>query len=100
MTVAQTILAQLGGSRFQFMTGAKDFIGSGDTLRFTISRAKDGINLVSIRLDASDTYTIRFMRRSRSNPTDTQLIHESSDVYAEDLEDLFVESTSLYTRFH
>lgn len=99
MNVAQTILSQLGGKRFQVMTGAKNFVGTPDTLRFTLPpNAKDGIDLVSIRLDASDTYTVRFMRQGRSLQNEAQLIGESSDVYAEDLEELFTSSTGLYTR--
>jgi len=99
MTVAQTILSQLGGKRFQVMTGATNFLGTADTLRFTLpSNAKDGIDIVSIRLDASDTYTVRFLSRSRSQQNEATLISESTDVYVADLEELFTTATGLYTR--
>ena len=99
MIVAQTILSQLGGKRFQLMTGETNFVGTADTLRFTLpSTGKDGIDLVSIRLDASDTYTVRFLSRARSRQNDAKLISESSDVYAADLEEVFTTATGLYTR--
>jgi hypothetical protein len=37
MTVARTILDQLGGARFVAMTGAREFVGSADSLTFKVS---------------------------------------------------------------
>ena len=64
MQVAQTILEQLGGRMFGVMTGAKNFVGSQDSLSFRLPSnfAKDGINAVRVTLDPSDTYTVRFMK--------------------------------------
>ena len=88
MTIAATILHQLGGARFAFMTGAKTFIDSGDTLRFTLPRPRA---LMSITLDASDTYTVRRLSRT-GRETDRR-----DGVYADQLRDVFTSMTGLYT---
>ena len=36
MTIANTILEQLGGNKFIAMTGAKNFVSDGNTLRMTL----------------------------------------------------------------
>ena len=36
MTIANTILEQLGGNKFIAMTGAKNFLSNGSTLRMTL----------------------------------------------------------------
>ena len=36
LTVANTILQQLGGNKFRVMTGAKNFVGSNDALTFRL----------------------------------------------------------------
>jgi hypothetical protein len=61
--VPLTILKQLGGYRFQAMTGARDFVGSEKELWFRVS-GKDTVtdrhvNRVMIRLEADDLYTVQ-----------------------------------------
>ena len=59
MTVANEILAQLGGNRFIAMTGAKNILGGGNALMFSLPKGKDKSNKMRITLDfASDTYTV------------------------------------------
>lgn len=90
------ILEQLGGNKFRSMTGAKDFVSTRDGLRFRLPSnfARDGINLVQITLDASDTYTVKFMRmRGREVHT----IAERSGVYNDNLRDVFTSVTGLHT---
>jgi hypothetical protein len=95
-SIASVILEQLGGSRFRVMTGAKNFVSSGNSLRFKLPSnfARHGVNLVKITLDASDTYTLEFfkMRGTKVEPIASQ-----SDVYAEDLRDVFKRETGLNT---
>ncbi len=98
MEVAQTILQQLGGRRFQVMTGAKNFIGDANALSFrlpgTPGFVKDGINFVRVTLNAMDTYDIEFLRvRGRAIKPVTQV----SDVYAEQLRSVFRSYTGLET---
>lgn len=61
MTVARTILDQLGGSRFVAMTGARDFVSSADSLSFRLPRIADnGANKVTVTLTAGDEYRVAF----------------------------------------
>jgi hypothetical protein len=98
MTVAKTILEQLGGGRFVAMTGCKNFVGTENALTFKIPRAKDGINACEIKLEPSDTYKVRFFRvgdrRTGYKHTDKS-VHE--DIYCDSLQDLFTRVTGLYT---
>ena len=96
MTVANTILQQLGGRAFVAMTGARNLIDCGNTLRFNLPRnfAKGGIDSVRVTLDADDTYTVSFWssrQRAHLSPT------EFSGIYAEDLAPLFSDQTGLCT---
>lgn len=61
LSVAQTILSQLGGNKFLAMTGAKNLVGGSDSLQFSIGRgAVNKANKVRITLTASDEYTVSF----------------------------------------
>jgi hypothetical protein len=98
LTVANTILEQLGGRRFIMFTGAKNLVGSDNSLSFRLPKAKDGINAVEIRLEPSDTYRVRFYRvgdrRTGYKHTDKS-VHD--DIYCDQLVELFERQTGLYT---
>lgn len=53
-TIAETILAQLGGKRFVFMTGAKHLFFGEKSLHFKAAR-----HAFTIQLEPSDTYAVR-----------------------------------------
>jgi hypothetical protein len=103
MTVATTILEQLGGRRFQVMTGASNFTGDTNKLTFALPGkpgfVSNGINHVEIRLDPSDTYTVTFRRISfRRNVKDpVKVVSEETDIYAENLSEVFRLHTGLVT---
>ena len=94
MTVANTIVQQLGGNRFKVMTGAKNFLGGSNYLSFRLPKAKDGINYVKITLDDSDTYIMEF---GRVHGTTYKIIETLSGVYNDMLQEFFIEKTGLYT---
>jgi len=98
MTVATTILEQLGGRRFLAMTGAKHLVGSADSLSFALPGkagfVKGGINGCRITLTPMDTYTVDYLRATRSGP---QVIESCEDIYAEDLQACFTRVTGLTT---
>lgn len=103
-TVPQIILSQLGGNRFAMMTGAKDFLADGNTLSFRLPGSggfcKSGINKVTVTLDESDTYTVKFLKvRSGMSSVKVVTVSEFSDIYAEDLRELFTRETGLVTSF-
>jgi hypothetical protein len=98
MNVAKEILAQLGGNKFCAMTGAKQFVGTANELRFKLPGgggfATSGINYVVVRLEASDTYTVEFYRVRAMKMT---LVSKHQDVYNDALQSVFTMATGLYT---
>ena len=97
---AQTILAQLGGNKFRAMTGANGFLfGSDDqpTLEFYFCGCRK-TNHVTIHLHkSSDTYRMTFLHIPASAAKPLKEIKVVDDVYAEDLQRIFTETTGLYT---
>lgn len=96
--VAKTILAQLGGMKFCIMTGARDFLGTPNSLSFKIPIAKDGINRITITLDPSDDYTMVFSgeRKKGGFPVLTEK-ERFEGVYCDMLQVLFKDATGLDT---
>lgn len=98
LTIARTILQQLGGSRFVAMTGARDIVAGRTWLAFKLPSyfAQRGINAVRITLDeAADLYRVEFskVRGLKITPIAT---HEG--VYWDALAALFTRETGLATR--
>lgn len=99
-TVAETILAQLGGQRFVAMTGARNLMsddsrGLGSlTMKLPRQMTRDGITHVRITLQINDTYKVDFMKVRGVNCATLQ---SCLNVYAEDLQRIFTEVTGLDT---
>ncbi len=110
--IAATILNQLGGNRFIAMTGAKNFLATGDGLRFSIGRNASKANRVEIKLNGLDLYDIEFVKYT---PSKLKVNHKAGtaewvdekrvtvktyeDIYCDQLQELFTETTGLYTHF-
>ena len=94
MDVANIIYQQLGGARFAQMTGAKNFLGDRNSLRFKLPKNQSQANLVTITLEANDTYIISFARYRGNN---VQVLKEIDMVYADQLQEIFERYTGLYT---
>jgi len=94
--VAETILVQLGSSRFITMTGARNFLMDGNALRFRLPSnfAKLGINAVTVRLNGNDLYDVTFSKVSAIKST---VIAEHHDVYSDSLREIFTSETGLDT---
>jgi len=97
--VAQTILSQLGGNRFIAMTGCSNFGSTPSSLSFKLPRgfANKATHCV-ITLDASDTYTVEFVKCNMRAAVYRQVVAETSMVYAESLTELFTAATGLEVR--
>jgi hypothetical protein len=91
MTVARAILEQLGGARFVAMTGAKNFVGSADSLTFKIGPNPKRVSQVRVTLAPADLYAVTFFRIGAAPRI-------ASDVYCSMLEEVFSQHTGLYTR--
>ena len=94
LEVANTILQQLGARRFIAMTGAKNFVGSADSLTFRIPRA-NGISQVRVTLTAGDDYTMQFIGKRGDQ---LAVLKEITGVYCDQLQSIFTAETGLYTR--
>jgi hypothetical protein len=96
--IARTILDQLGGGRFQVMTGAKDFTATSDGLTFRLPGkpgfVKDGITHVRITLTPLDEYTVDFLR---ARGTSVKTIATVDGVYCDTLRAVFESTTGLRT---
>jgi hypothetical protein len=96
--IAETILAQLGGRRFVAMTGARQLTAHSDALSFRIPGAggfaKQSINYVKVTLRPSDTYDVEF---SRVRGRKVTIVASKSDIYADQLREVFTRETGLDT---
>jgi hypothetical protein len=91
MTVARSILDQLGGARFVAMTGARELVGSADSLTFKIGVNPKRVSQVRVTLTPADLYSVTFFRIGKAPQIE-------SDVYCNMLEAVFSERTGLYTQ--
>ncbi|MCW8332035.1 hypothetical protein MD588_24900 [Photobacterium sp. SDRW27] len=102
LTVAKTILGQLGGNRFVAMTGAKQFVAiEAPGLQFDLPKdscfTKQAVCRVQVRLDPCDTYTVLAFSKKRGQ-LDFLEVSRQSGVYCDMLEDVFTDMTGLLTR--
>lgn len=107
MRVADIILEQLVGHKFVVMTGSKNFLADGNTLRMNLAKNGSKANRLWITLDADDTYTMRFFKYTAPRFNSKTLtfteekiteVREHKGVYCDMLQDIFTEVTGLYTR--
>lgn len=84
LTVARTILNQINtiDPRALMAWGAKDYVGSSNSIQFTVGGMTRWKGKVIVKLNGSDLYDVRFFRsrgvKILENVTAT-------DIYAEDL---------------
>lgn len=106
MTVANTILEQLGGNKFLAMTGANHLLSDGNTLRMNLPKNASKANRLWITLEADDTYTMKFFqftagrlnKKTYSWTKDKTVdIKEFNGVYSDMLQDIFTSITGMYT---
>ena len=90
MTVARNILDQLGGARFVAMTGARELVGSADSLTFKIGVNPKRVSQVRVTLTSADLYSVTFFRIGKAPQIE-------SDVHC-NMPEVFSERTGLYTQ--
>jgi len=96
LTIAKTIIQQLGGNKFIVMTGARNIFADGQGVTMQIMKNKSKAKYVSIILNSLDLYDMQF----KSIDKDLNLIirAEANNIYFEDLETIFTNITGLNTR--
>ena len=96
MSVAKTILSQLGGNKFAVMTGAKNFVDCGDALSMRIGRNKTSSNYLIITLNMMYLYDVRFSRVSPKGGE--RSITEYNNIFNDQLVEVFEKHTGMYTK--
>lgn len=92
--VAATILNQLGGKRFCLMTGAKQLMALENGMTCKIGRNGSNANYLKITVNSMDLYDMEFIRIHGGNMTTKKKV---TDIYCDQLQDIFTEVTGLYT---
>lgn len=95
LSIANEILAQLGGRKFIAMTGSKNFCGDKNSLSMHLTKNLLGAKFLKITLDAYDTYTMTFSKIAKNQLV---VLSEESGIYADMLQKCFTEKTGLLTR--
>ena len=94
LTVAKTILEQLGGKKFCAMTGAKNLVGDENSLSMRIGRNSSNSNYLKITLNSMDTYDMKFYRLWKF---EEKSVTEYNNIYNDMLTDTFTAHTGMYT---
>jgi hypothetical protein len=96
MTVAKTILQQLGGRRFTAMTGASSFSGGERMLSFRLPAriTKHRAWGMMVTLQADDLYTLELLRMK---DFEVEKVDVRTDVFVENLRETFTDMTGLDT---
>ena len=89
LTVAKTILEQLGGEHFVAMTGAKDFVGTEDSLTFKVGSNPKHVSHVRVTQTPGDLYAVTFFRRGKA----PQIM---DGICCDTLQEVFTDNTGLY----
>lgn len=107
MTIANTILNQLGGNHFISMTGSKNFVSDGNKLRMTLAKNASKANRLEIVLNDCDLYDLRFYRYTAPRLDHKKMTFTSEkvtevasykDIYCDMLQEIFTTVTGLYTK--
>jgi hypothetical protein len=96
MTVANTILQQLGGRMFLMMTGSYNLLVTENSLSMKLRRNSANASGMRITLMPSDTYKIEFYRIRNMEVIPLEE-HTYEDVYFDMLQEIFTKVTGLYT---
>jgi len=94
MSVSHEILRQLGGNKFIAMTGAKNFVGSENSITFKIGRNSSKANVVKIVLNGKDLYDVSFIQLRGD---ERKVLKTYDDVYNDMLQQIFTSFTGMHT---
>lgn len=95
LNVANEISRQIGNRAFAMM-GAKNLLGSEDSLQFKVGRNAKRVTHIRVTLDPSDTYRVEFIRVGRAPMFKTTPVADFDGVYADTLHALIESNTGLY----
>lgn len=90
MEIATEIARQIGGRAF-YMMGTRSRVAVDNGLWFDV-RGSVRVNRVQVTLDASDTYTVKFMKQRGQT---CKTVSESDGVYCDMLQGVIEQATGL-----
>lgn len=98
--IVNTMVSQLGGNRFFAMTGSKPLYKNcncdNPLITLQLRRNLSKSNYLTITYIAgADLYKMEFIRLTK---TSRDIVKEFTDVYCDQLQELFTQVTGLYTR--
>ena len=93
-TVAMNILQQLGGNRFIVFTGSSNFVALKNGLICKLARNSSHANYMKVELTPMDVYKVSFLY---SSVRGIKVKKVYDDVYCDDLQNVFEQTTGLYT---
>lgn len=92
--VGMTILKQLGGTqRLSIMAGCTNFSIDETSATFKVGKNGKKVTHCTIKLDPSDTYTVKFFNIRGTN---IQVLKELNDIYDDMLINVFETNTGMY----
>jgi hypothetical protein len=96
LEASKMILRQLGGNKFIAMTGAKQFVGSNNSLSFQLPKANKKIKGVRITVNSADLYdmTFGYFDKKKFQWVD---VAKYENVYFDQMTNIFTRETGLYT---
>lgn len=102
------ILKQLGGKQFIVMTGVKNIVYDGDNnLRMNLPRNMSKANRLVISLQPTDTYKMTFSKFTPEkfnrkfftwSESKDVIIKEFKNIYCDQLQEIFTQTTGMYTK--
>ena len=95
MSIAKTILEQLGGNKFRVMTGAKNLMGFENGLVMKLGRNSSNSNYLKITLNSMDMYDMEFCKLTRMG--EKKSVTEYKNVYNDLMRGTFTAHTGMYT---
>ncbi len=96
MNIANEIAKQIGAKAFFMMGSKKTLIGGKDNLSFKVMRNGKKVTHIRVTLDASDTYTVEFIRCWGTKAPN--VLKTVKDVYCEMLRSVIGDGTGLELR--
>ena len=106
MTIANTILDQLGGNKFIVMTGSKNFMAEEYALSMKLAKNKSAANYLKIYLNGLDLYEMTFskitepkfnLKTGEMRNGENKEIAAFNDVMFDQLQSIFTSVTGLDT---
>lgn len=97
LTVANTILQQLGGRQFLMMVGAKTVLGEPLGLIIRLGRNAKKATHFQVSLNSDDTYDA-YIRKVNSKTFEVKDLAVAEGIYCDQLREFFERETGLLTR--